>query len=265
MQTQPKLDSEAPTKPMVSAIMTFHGEKVLAHFALLGLERLRVAADEGGIATELIAVLDSADPETARIVKEHPSIRRQDQILEVRNADLASSRNDGIAHAIGSYIAILDGDDYYSRNWLVAALQKAQASDGDRIIHPELTISFGAFHCVARTFDMETEKYPLASCMMEHPWISCSFGRRDIYLRHPYQPTNVASTGLGYEDWHWNLETVADGIQHTTAPRTALFYRRKVSSMVVEMAQSGATIAPSRFFETPEKWQDGFERHGGGL
>ncbi|XQU68428.1 glycosyltransferase family 2 protein [Cupriavidus sp. H18C1] len=257
------MTGEIPPNPAISAIMTFHGEKVLAHFALLGLQRMRAVADSQGIAVELVAVLDCADDETARIVTEHPSVRSSDQIVQVRNADLASSRNDGIAHATAPYIAILDGDDYYCRHWFVSALHKAQLASNDVIVHPELTISFGAVHCVAKTFDMDSADYPLAGCMMDHPWISCSFGKRDIYLRHPYQLTNVRTTGFGYEDWHWNVETLAHGVRHVTAPRTAMFYRRKTSSMVVEMVQSGATVRPSRFFDEPEKWRDGFAYMGG--
>lgn len=256
------MPGDAVGKPTISIIMTFHGEKVLAQFALLGLERMRAVSDNHGIATELVAVLDCADDETARIVMEHPALRSTDRILPVRNADLASSRNDGIAAATAPYIAILDGDDYYSRHWFVSALRKAQSDPQGVIVHPELTISFGAVHCVAQTFDMESAEYPLAGCMMDHPWVSCSFGKRDIYLRYPYQPTNVRTTGFGYEDWHWNLETLAHGVRHVTAPDTALFYRRKASSMVVEMVQSGATVRPSRFFDEPEKWRDGFALEG---
>ncbi|WP_454752346.1 glycosyltransferase family 2 protein [Cupriavidus necator] len=242
----------------ISAIMTFHGEKVLANFALLGFSRLRAAAEAAGLDVELVAVLDSADEETARIVGGHPGVRSADKVLEVANRDLASSRNDGIALASGKYIAILDGDDYYSKNWLTAALQTAEAVRGRVIVHPALTVSFGAVHCVAETFDMDHGDYPLASCMLAHPWVSCSFGLREIYVEHRYTPTRLHESGFGFEDWHWNLETVSHGIRHVTAPETALFYRRKASSMVTEMAQNGAMVRPTRFFEEPEKWRDGF-------
>ncbi|MDT4855632.1 hypothetical protein FQZ97_899950 [compost metagenome] len=249
-------NSDRASTPAISVVMTFHREQVLANFALLGFLRVRTAAEAAGIAVELVAVLDSADEETTRIVTSHPAIRHDDQVLRVQNGDLAASRNDGIASAHALYIAILDGDDYYSKNWLTEALRMAEAAVGRVIVHPELTVSFGAVHCVAETFDMDRGNYPMASCMMVHPWISCSFGLRDIYKRHPYQPTRLRDTGFGFEDWHWNLETVADGIRHVTAPKTALFYRRKASSMVTEMAQGGAIVRPSRFFDEPERWKE---------
>lgn len=242
-------------QPAITAVITFHNEGVLGHYALLGFDRLRRVAEGNGVAVELIAVLDSATQETVDIISRHPVVRQTDQVLRVENADLASSRNDGVQKAHGKFIAILDGDDYYSSNWLVAALNKACSTDGECVIHPEITVSFGAFHCVAKTINDDWDDYPPESCLMVHPWISCSFGRREIYVRYPYQPTRVRDTGFGYEDWHWNLELKAHNVRHLTASQTALFYRRKASSMVTEMVRSGATIRPTKFFDEPQKWQ----------
>ncbi len=241
--------------PQISAIVTFHREGLVAHHTLLGLERLRRHADHQGVSVEFVAVLDAADSETIRVVTSSPVLRPCDQIIKTDNRDLGSSRNEGIHTAKGFYIAIFDGDDYYAANWLIEAMKIVEAASGDVVVHPEFQISFGSDHCIARSIDMDEQPgYPMANCLSVHPWTACSFGRREMYLKHPYHRTDLRQTGFGFEDWHWNLELVAHHIRHLLVPATAHFYRRKSSSMLTEMVAQQATIRSSRFFDDPSAW-----------
>lgn len=247
--------------PIISAVVTFHGEGLLAHKTLLGLERIRSYTEAHGISVELVAVLDCADVETERVVKSNSVLRKSDQVLVVSNRDLGASRNSGIAAARGSHIGIFDGDDYYSKNWLYQALAVIENKAGEVIVHPEYTISFGTDHAVSDVWDMDDNiEYSFSNCFSVHPWVACSFGKKEIYLRHPYHRTDFKKTGFGYEDWHWNLEIVSDGIRHVTAKETALFYRRKTISMLTQMAAAGVIVRPSEFFNNTENWQLGFEK-----
>ena len=241
--------------PQISAIVTFHAEGLVAHHTLLGLERLRRHADHQGIPVEFVAVLDAADAETVRVVTSSPVLRFCDQIIKTDNKDLGSSRNEGIHEARGLYIAIFDGDDYYSENWLTEAMKVVGAASGEIVVHPEFQISFGSDHCIARSIDMDEQPdYPMANCLSVHPWTACSFARRELYLKHPYHRTDLRQTGFGFEDWHWNLEIIAHDIRHILVPATAHFYRRKSSSMLTEMIAQHATIRTSRFFDHPSAW-----------
>jgi glycosyltransferase involved in cell wall biosynthesis len=239
----------------ISAIVTFHAEALVAHRTLLGLERVRKYANQRNIVVEFVLVLDTADTETRRIVRSSPVLREIDQILEVTNADLGSSRNSGIAASKAEFIGIFDGDDYYSENWLFAALNTTKSKEGDVVVHPDYVVSFGAIHAVAQLLDMDrTPEYPLENLFSVHPWISSSFAKRQIYLEHPYLRADAQKTGFGFEDWHWNLEVLAGGVRHVSAPDTALFYRRKTSSMLVDQLNTRAIIRPNRFFNAPENW-----------
>lgn len=242
------------TRPNISQIVTFHSEGVLAHFTLSSLMRVREYASLQKIPIEFVLTLDNADELTTRIVKNHPLVTKGDQIISVNHGDLPSSRNSGIGVARGEYVGTMDGDDHYSANWPTAALQIATTMETPVVIHPELCVSFGATHSVARLVDMTKDSFPLAACISHHPWVSCSFGLRKLYVEHPYQPTNVKETGFGYEDWHWNAELLAHGVKHVCAPKTALFYRRKAESMVMSMVATGAIIRPSSFFDRVELW-----------
>lgn len=250
-----------PDFPVISAVVTFHNEGLLAHKALLGLERVRSYAEARGISVELVTVLDCADTETERVVKSSSVLRGSDQVMTVSNGDVGASRNSGIAIARGSYIGIFDGDDYYSNNWLHQALAVADKKGGELIVHPEYTITFGTDHNVSVVWDMDdNKKYSLSSCFSVHPWVSCSFGKKEIYLRYPYHRTDPIKTGFGYEDWHWNLELVSQGVRHVTAKETALFYRRKAISMLTKMDSIEVIIRPSNFFNRTENWRLGFEK-----
>jgi glycosyltransferase involved in cell wall biosynthesis len=239
----------------ISAVITFHSEGVLAHRTLLGIERVRKYANRHNIAVDLLLVLDMADDETMRVVCSSPVLREIDQILIVKNADLGASRNSGIAASQADFIGIFDGDDYFSENWLVGALNTVKSKEGEVVVHPDYVISFGAINAVAQILDMDrTPDYPLANCFSVHPWVSSSFARRQIYLNHPYHRADTQETGFGFEDWHWNLELLAAAVRHVSAPNTALFYRRKASSMLVNQLGNKAIIRPSQFFNAPENW-----------
>ena len=242
-------------KPHISGVVTFHNERIVAHRTLLGLERVRKHSEQQGITVELIAVLDNADSETIRIVSSSPVLRDSDQILTVDNNDTGLSRNSGINAANGSFIGFFDGDDYHSTHWLTQALHTITHKKDEVAVHPEYQISFGKTHCIARPPDMDEEKnYPFETCLTVHPWTSSVFARKDTFRTYPYERTQVKNTGFGFEDWHWNLELVAAGIKHVSAPGTAIYYRRKPSSVLTEQVQNGAIIRPSRFFSPDAEW-----------
>lgn len=249
-------ESSLSKEPLISGIVTFHAEGILAHYTLLGLERLRKHAALEGILVEFVVVLDCADLQTREIVTENPVLQDIDRVLEVCNGDPGLSRNCGIAEARGSYIGIFDGDDYYSANWLVEALRTVRSRIGSVVVHPEYQISFGSIHCIARPVDLdEYPDFPLSSCLAVHPWTACAFGTRQMFLDCPYQPSNVRKSGFGFEDWHWNLELLTLGYRHVSASGTAHYYRRQISSNLMTDIAHGAIIRSGRFFSAGNHWE----------
>lgn len=244
-----------PMFPLISAIVTFHAEGLLGHKTLLGLERLRRFANQRDVVVEFVLVLDSAESETIRIVRSSPVLRDCDQIIEVANHDQGASRNSGVVAARGEYVCLLDGDDYYSENWFIGALDTVNSKQGAVVVHPDYVVCFGQVHSIGKILDLDrTPDYPLANLFSVHPWVCSSFAKRDIYLRHPFLRSDSKQTGFGFEDWHWNLEVLAEGIRHVSAPSTALFYRRRSSSVLAGHHEQQVVVRPSRFFDAPETW-----------
>lgn len=237
-------------RPLVSAIITFHREGVLGHPTLLSIERCRQHAEARGITVEFVITLDNADDETRRVVTTHPAIRPCDRIHEVSFRDLSSCRNFAIGEARGRYIGTFDGDDFFSRNWITRCVELIREQGEHVILHPEMMLAFGGWNAYWWQVDQLGEYYRRGALLTTNYWNACAFAVRDVFDRCPYDVSRVGEAGFGFEDWHWNCETIAAGYVHRTAPRTVRFERRKEGgSLNVAHQMAGAVIRPTRFFD----------------
>lgn len=240
-----------PVKGSISVVITFHNEGAYAHRTLNGLELMCRSAAEHDLQVELLCALDNADPLTAEIVSQHPLVSRQGRCLEMRHGDVGSSRNAAIDQATGDYIAILDGDDLYSPRWLALAYHRCRQFEWPVIVHPERIVSFGILKGMATVFDTSCGDLNEISPLTANRWIVTSFAPRTVYQCLPYTATDTGRTGFGFEDWHWNCETLAAGLHHVTAAETALFYRRRPDSMVMQQLAHHAIIRPTALARSP--------------
>lgn len=233
----------------VSLLITFHNEGVLAHSTLNSIERCRRYAEEKGIKSEYIWVLDSCSAQTKKVISNHPAMSCQNvKIVEVEHQDLGLSRNAGIAVAEGEAIGIFDGDDYYSTNWIERAWHYLQLFGPQCIFHPEIVINFGNQSIYCWQIDQEERYFDKMALLANNMWTSWNFAARSVYQTCPYSKTSAYKTGFGYEDWHWNCETIASGFIHKIIPGTIGFYRKKKSSLVMSQINVSALIPPSRLF-----------------
>lgn len=249
MPWQAEMPAQALPTPDVTAVITFHREGLLAHKSLLSLQRCRDAARGKGICVEIVATLDRADQETARVVTGHRDGGLIDRMLELHCGDLGTSRNHAIRAASGSWILICDGDDYLSADFIVRCLETASESGRSPVLHPELIVTFGAETGLWWQTGSDAQAFDPACMLVTNPWNACSFALRSIYLETPYALARPGESGFGFEDWHWNCETLALGHPHLIAPGT-VHYVRKKSAGSLNAAHSGnrALIPPSRLF-----------------
>lgn len=236
-------------KPDITAIITFHREGRLAHVSLNSIARTRAAIEKTGVVVELVCILDRADAYTKEIVSSHPAKQAHDLTIEVSYGDPAASRNRGVQASGGSLIAIFDGDDLHSENWLEQAFQCHQSDGGQHIYHPELTVSFEALKNYCFAIDQRSSQFDARNLLMANYWTSCAFAIRQIFIDYPYAQRTDSTSGFGFEDWHWNCETVGGGVEHRVVPGTALFYRRKNTNSVNASNKDASRIMhPSRLF-----------------
>ncbi len=231
----------------ISCILTLHGEGLLAHTTLRSMEEQRLFAEQHGAWVEWIVVLDRADELTVNVLRQHPALRASDTVIMANHGDPGLSRNDGISRATGDFIAIFDGDDYYSKNWLWAGAQACSWTE-KAVFHPQFVLSFGEIHSVQEIADQRAHlRLTPYSFLFSHPIVGALIAPRELFDKIYYLPK---AAGFGYEDWHLSCEILSLQYRHCVAWNTFLFYRRKKAcSVLKDENQKNALIRPTALID----------------
>jgi hypothetical protein len=237
-------------KPVdIAVIVTFHAEKLAAHQSLGSILRSCNHAESLGATTSLVLALDSVDPQTDRVVRTRAGLRPQDLLLDLAFKDVSLSRNCAVQESNSSFVAMLDGDDQVSTNWLAASLLRSSNAAAMSIVHPQVVVTFGAAAQYREQPDQSVKGVDEQGLLVTNYWNVCAFARREAFVTIPYVSTESDGMGFGFEDWHWNCETLAAGYTHLVAPGTVYFERRKDSGSLNHLHQKrGAVIRPSKLF-----------------
>lgn len=234
--------------PNATIIMTFHGEGVYAHKSLLGFQRIRDYSATHGVQVNLICTLDCADAFTDQVVKNylHQYGLKQDKIIESSFSSPSASRNIGIDHTETEYVGFLDGDDFFSANWVYLALKLQRQAKAPILCIPDKVISFGK-HIASQSI-VSSKDIPKAQMINMHYWVSSVFSRTEVFRQNPYNEHVGKKSKFAFEDWDFNLRCIASGVEIEPVSNTYLFYRRRENSMLQEHVQYNSLIPPSSFF-----------------
>jgi glycosyltransferase involved in cell wall biosynthesis len=231
----------------VSIIVTAHHEGRLAHPTMRSVFRTAAYANEHGIKTEVIVVLDKPDGKTENYFKTF----HNDGIIYTSDfGDPALSRNYGVSIAKGKYIAFLDGDDLFGRQWITEAYSQAESNIERCVYYPEYVVFFESENIIVKYSDMsDVDTYP-ANMIEFNTWNSVHFlAERSLLIENQFVPTPPGS-GFGYEDWHWYCEIISNGIPLKIVSGTCIFYRKKASdSRLTRHNDDHSVIPPSSLFE----------------
>lgn len=116
-----------PTEPLVSVIIpVYNGEAFLR-------ETLESVLAQDYPALEVLAVDDGSRDGSAAIIR---SFGNKIILLTQPNAGVAAARNNGLAHARGDYIAMIDQDDLWER-------RKTRGQMAHLLAHPALDYVLG--------------------------------------------------------------------------------------------------------------------------
>jgi glycosyltransferase involved in cell wall biosynthesis len=157
-------------------------------------------------------------------------------------------------------MALLDADNLVSENWLVIGVETLRAHDEDVIIHPDYVIGFGARDFIWKQVSSLDANFDPYAIILFNYWDTVCIARKEILEQVPHDPARP-SEGFGYEDWHWNLETLAKNIEHCVAPETVFFYRIKSVGSRLSIYEESATLPPMSSFLEPAIIDRYQERH----
>lgn len=236
--------------PPATMIMTFHKEGNLAHKSLLGMQRVREYTMNNNGELRLICMLDCADDLTTKIVKDYIQQfgQKHDQVIEIQFGSPAASRNVGIDMTQTQYVGCLDGDDFFSANWVVKSLEEQINSRIDSLICcPEYVINFG--NKIENMKAQNSTFIPLSAIVDTNYWSSSTFSDISTYKRNPYNELVNKQVVFAFEDWDFNARSIASGSVMKAVPSTYLFYRRRENSTLGLHTAASTFIPPSSFFD----------------
>lgn len=210
----------------LSVLVTYHREGNFAFPSILNIKKM-IETLPPNVNCEVLFALDMADEFTTKLVKRTNSVRAE--IHETKFGNPGEARNFLISKARGNFLAILDGDDMWSFDWLEKGLSLA-AKNPDLIIHPQFAYYFfdsdfnllntpgkpsssNKSHLVQY---FASDEDSLSKIRLVNLWTAHCIGSKHVFDRFPYKP-NRRDLGLGIEDWSWNIETVEAGVNHTVA------------------------------------------------
>ena len=237
----------------VSILINFHREGHLAQSTILSAIAALSNFTAAGLGkVEAVAILDSPDECTLRVIQANARFFQQIEIVDYR--DLAQARNHGVQLTQGEFIAFLDGDDLWDSKWLTYAYSAAVNMTGPVVFHTEYFIAFGRENFARLQWDSSEPDFDALTLMQNWHFCNNSFAHRSIFLSYPYVSYDHES-GFGSEDWHWSCETLAQGVRHTYVSNTAYFYRMRNDELSIGGdahlglgAKAGLLVRPSDLF-----------------
>ncbi len=248
---------------VVSIGVNLHSEGITAKPTIRSVMRAAFELAKKGVIYEIILIIDKGDEETDLFAKEMqefftntehqwsiPSSRFS--IIHTEHGDLGLARNSGVKAAKGQYINFIDGDNIVDRFWFIKAYEFISSlQDQNVILHPQVYFSYGDDSITWVQEDLHSLSTPIPAIVHQNFWDAMCFTTKEVFKNYPYAPTSSLKSNFGYEDWHWNCETVAAGVRHLAVPKTLYHYKKAYnnSSMAWSYASTRSVIPRSKLFD----------------
>ena len=212
----------------VTAVLTAHAEGTLVGMSYKSLCDAVDVLVQAGYSAEIVVVLDRPDVCTKEIIN-NIDFQYPGRVIETDFGDQGLARNRAVQVANGEFIAFLDGDDLWSDNWLLVAMEESKKFDKEVIIHPEINWFFGGVSSLFFNIDQRDPSFDKRFLRVANYWDALCFARTNVHLQYPYSKRDIEK-GFAFEDWYWNCVTLEAGILHVVVERTVHFKRRREGS-----------------------------------
>jgi len=226
----------------LSLVVTAHNETVVCGPSMKSAEIAVAKAEAAGISVERIIALDSAT-EACKHYFHQPAFDGWTR-LEFSERDLGRTRNAVLEKCAGKYIGFLDADDLFSENWLsdgVRLLQQAEAEGRRVIVHPEINWLFDGGASIFTKPDQSDPLFTPYYFQFANYYDSLFLAPRQAHEEISFIHRDIPN-GLSFQDWQFSIESMAAGWEHVHARDTAIFKRRRDSSLVTESSSRRSLI-----------------------
>jgi glycosyltransferase involved in cell wall biosynthesis len=215
----------------IAAIVTGHQEGEWLKSSIgSAIENVRLIHKSSGDHARVYIFLDRPDLITEKVASEFYG---RASVVKVNFGDISKVRNFAVNYVEEDYIAFLDGDDLWSNNWLFGCRNflNRVAEPRSAVLHPEINYQFGGQSAesmvVLEQVSSTDSRFSIFALATGNYWSALCMAHREIFLSIPYRTSNY-ELGFGFEDWTFNIETMANKFEHLIVPQTAHFIRRKL-------------------------------------
>lgn len=229
----------------VTVVVTGHREGILARRTLKAAQQSIQVARDAGIGVELVGSLDRSDAETLAVFTEFC-----DRLVLADVGDLGLNRNAAVATSDAEFVCFCDADDLFGTTWVRDAYLAAKDL-GPAVLHPQMCVLFGDVDSIylREHVSSTSQRFDHNVLTQYNVWSALAFGRRQVFIDTPYVP---ARQGCGYEDWQFNLDTLAKGLSHVAVPNTLHWIRVKAqSSLCRQLRAANTALAPTDWYRRP--------------
>ena len=211
-------------------------------------------------------LMDNPDELTVEFVNKYQSLigEQVDNINVYTKSfgDPGRSRNFLIKNALDNgarYIQVFDGDDLFSRNYLLQSYKVATTANQPVVVMPEFVLEMDEWTGLlyGRIYKYQSSSRPGSS--MTNMYTTNLYQSQMLVDAEIFRKIKYTQNGSSYryEDYHILLNILAQGYQILVAPLTMKLYRRKTHNSVLSVHDNsdGKCLAPTKFF-TPEIFRE---------
>lgn len=166
---------------------------------------------------EIILINDGSTDNSWEIARKLEAHHSEIQAIAQPNAGVAKARNNGIAHAKGTYLLPLDGDDLISEDYIQKAVEILESNPKVKVVY-----------CQAVKFNESGQR----------PWKLKPFSRHQlakdnmIFVAALFRKSDAEAVGgfsedmkMGREDWEFWIKMLKNGGDVIQLPFVGFFYR----------------------------------------
>jgi hypothetical protein len=243
-------------RPDLAVAVFARDEGARLHGSLLAVNRAAEAAAAAGWSVERLLILRGRDAATAAWIEERAGLPWH--ILRQDDERLGHARNALFGGTRARYLAMLDGGDLCSANWLAAALRTADATPYAAVWHTEIVIRFGGEYFSSMGYstffhpDAVAFTYDYASMLANKAYHGGCFLPRAIAEAVPY-PIEDPARGWGDVDWWWQCNVVGSGFHHRVLTHTFHYQRVDQNGVPPKLRDlpAGTRIGPTPLMRGP--------------